>query len=76
MRGALNVCGNTPIILIADGPTLGGYLCALTVINSDLWKIGQGTPSRDSIRFDYCTLDEAVELRKTQKSMFTEASIV
>ena len=34
IRGALNVCGNTPILLIADGPTLGGYMCALTVINA------------------------------------------
>lgn len=75
MRGALNVCGNTPIILIADGPTLGGYLCALTVINADLWKIGQGTPSRDLIKFDYCTLEEAVDARKKQKELFTEASL-
>ena len=26
IRGTMNVCGNTPILLIADGPTLGGYL--------------------------------------------------
>ena len=76
MRGALNVCGNTPIILIADGPTLGGYLCALTVINADLWKIGQGTPSRDFIKFDYCTPEEAVEARKKQKALFTEESLI
>jgi len=76
MRGALNVCGNTPIILIADGPTLGGYLCALTVINADLWKIGQGTPSRDFIKFDLCTQDEAIEARREQKALFTEASVV
>jgi len=72
MRGALNVCGNTLIILIADGPTLGGYMCALTVINADLWKVGQGTPARDFIKFEYYTQDEAVEARKKQKAMFTE----
>lgn len=75
MRGALNICGNTPIILIADGPTLGGYMCSLSVINADLWKIGQGTPSRDFIKFEYCTQDEAIEARKKQKSLFTEKSI-
>jgi len=75
MRGALNVCGNTPIILIADGPTLGGYFCALTVINADLWKIGQGTPSRDFIKFDLCTQDEATEARREQKALFTEESL-
>lgn len=75
MRGALNVCGNTPIILIADGPTLGGYLCALTVINADLWKIGQGTPSRDFIKFDLCTQDEATGARREQKTLFTDGSL-
>jgi len=75
MRGALNVCGNTPIILIADGPSLGGYLCALTVINADLWKIGQGTPSRDFIKFDLCTQDEATVARREQKALFTDASL-
>lgn len=73
--GAVNVCGNTPIILIADGPTLGGYMCTLTVINADLWKIGQGTPARDFIQFDYCTLEEALEARKKQASLFTEDSL-
>ena len=71
----INVCGNTPIILIADGPTLGGYLCALQVVYADLWKIGQGTPARDYIRFVYCTQEEAIEARAKQKAMFQEESI-
>jgi len=75
MRGALNVCGDTPIILIADGPTLGGYLCALSVINADLWKVGQGTPVRDFIKFELCSQEEAVEARKQQKALFAEASL-
>jgi allophanate hydrolase subunit 2 len=76
MRGALNICGDTPIILIADGPTLGGYMCALSVIYADLWKVGQGTPSRDYIRFEYCSQDEALEARRQQKALFTEKSLV
>jgi biotin-dependent carboxylase-like uncharacterized protein len=75
IRGALNVCGNTPILLIADGPTLGGYMCALTVINSDLWKIGQGTPGRDYIRFAYCTQEEAIQARKQQREWLSEKSL-
>lgn len=75
IRGALNVCGNTPIILIADGPTLGGYLCALQVIYADLWKIGQGTPARDFIKFEYCTQEQATQARKDQKALYTEASL-
>lgn len=75
IRGALNICGNTPILLIADGPTLGGYMCALTVINADLWKIGQGTPGRDFIRFAYCTQEEAIEARRQQREWLSEKSL-
>lgn len=75
MRGCLNICGNTPALLIADGPTLGGYMCALSVINADLWKIGQGTPSRDFVKFIYCTQDEAVQARIDQRALFTEKSL-
>jgi biotin-dependent carboxylase-like uncharacterized protein len=73
--GALNVCGNTPILLIADGPTLGGYLCSLSVIYADLWMIGQGTPGRDYVRFAYCTQDEAVKARGDQREWLSEQSL-
>ncbi|NTU48343.1 MAG: allophanate hydrolase, partial [Syntrophobacteraceae bacterium] len=73
--GALNVCGNTPILLIADGPTLGGYLCSLSVIYADLWMIGQGTPGRDFVRFAYCTQDEAVKARGDQREWLSEQSL-
>lgn len=75
MRGALNICGNTPVLLIADGPTLGGYMCALSVINADLWKVGQGTPARDFIKFQAATQEEATQARRDQKKLFTEASL-
>ena len=75
MRGALNVCGNTPVLLIGDGPTLGGYMCVLSVINADLWKVGQGTPSRDFIKFALCTQEEAVEARRAQRALFDEKSL-
>jgi len=76
MRGALNICGNTPVLLVADGPTLGGYMCAISVINADLWKVGQGTPSRDFIKFQVATQEEATQARIDQKKLFTEASVV
>jgi len=75
IRGALNICGNTPILLIADGPTLGGYMVALQVIYADLWKIGQGTPGRDFIKFAYCTQEEAVQARKDQKEWLSTKSL-
>jgi biotin-dependent carboxylase-like uncharacterized protein len=75
IRGALNICGNTPILLIADGPTLGGYMCALNVINADLWKVGQGAPGRDYIKFQLSSQEEAVAERKKQKQLLSEASL-
>ncbi len=75
IRGTLNICGDTPIILIGDGPTLGGYVNVMHVINADLWKIGQGTPARDSFKFSYITREGAIEERKKQKALYTEASI-
>lgn len=75
IRGALNICGNTPILLIADGPTLGGYMCALNVINADLWKVGQGAPSRDFIKFLIAGQEEATQARIEQKKLLSEASL-
>jgi biotin-dependent carboxylase-like uncharacterized protein len=75
MRGALNICGNTPVLLIADGPTLGGYMCALSVINADLWKVGQGTPARDFIKFQVATQEEATQARIEQKKLLSEDSL-
>jgi biotin-dependent carboxylase-like uncharacterized protein len=76
IRGALNICGNTPILLIADGPTLGGYMCALNVINADLWKVGQGTPSRDFIRFQLSSQEEAIQARIDQNKLLSENSLI
>ena len=65
--GAKTSAANTPILLVADGPTLGGYMCALNVINADLWKVGQGAPGRDFIQFQLSSQEEAIEERKKQK---------
>ena len=48
--GAINVSGDTPIILGPDGPSLGGFACPLTVVSTQRWKLGQIKPG-DQIRF-------------------------
>jgi biotin-dependent carboxylase-like uncharacterized protein len=75
IRGTLNICGNTPILLVADGPTLGGYMCALNVINADLWKVGQGTPNRDHIQFQLSNQDEATQARIEQNKLLSKNSL-
>ena len=76
MRGAINVTGNTPSLLIADGPTLGGFVCVANVIYADLWKIGQGIPSRDKVKFKLTTVEEAVAARRDRIAMLAAEDLV
>lgn len=39
--GAVNFTGDMPVILMVDGPSLGGFVCAATIVSTELWKIGQ-----------------------------------
>ncbi|ANW65532.1 urea amidolyase [Mycobacterium sp. djl-10] len=48
--GALDFTGDTPILLGPDGPSLGGFVCPLTVVRADRWKLGQLAPG-DAVRF-------------------------
>ncbi|MFC9475120.1 5-oxoprolinase/urea amidolyase family protein [Nocardia sp. NPDC056952] len=48
--GALDFTGDTPILLGPDGPSLGGFVCPVTVVAADRWKLGQLTPG-DKVRF-------------------------
>ncbi|GAA3183903.1 hypothetical protein GCM10020255_079360 [Rhodococcus baikonurensis] len=48
--GALDFTGDTPILLGPDGPSLGGFVCPITVVSADRWKLGQLAPG-NKIRF-------------------------
>jgi len=48
--GALDLTGDTPILLGPDGPSLGGFVCPVTVVTGDRWKLGQLAPG-DTVRF-------------------------
>lgn len=60
--GALNVSGDTPILLGPDGPSLGGFACPLTVTRAHRWKLGQIRPG-DEVRFVPVTDAGAAALR-------------
>lgn len=60
--GAVNFTGTTPVILTADGPSLGGFVCMATVASADMWKIGQAKPG-DKVCFKIATLAAADALR-------------
>jgi KipI family sensor histidine kinase inhibitor len=47
-----------PIVMLADGPTTGGYPKLATVLSADLPLIAQLVPGVDSVRFEAVALDE------------------
>jgi urea carboxylase len=48
--GSVDFTGDMPVILGPDGPSLGGFVCPATIIEADLWKLGQLRPG-DRVRF-------------------------
>ncbi|KPY35283.1 Urea amidolyase-related protein [Pseudomonas syringae pv. papulans] len=48
--GAVDFTGDMPVILGPDGPSLGGFVCSVTIIEADLWQLGQ-LKAGDRVRF-------------------------
>ncbi len=63
--GSINFTGDMPVILTKDGPSLGGFVCPVTIVKGELWKVGQVKPG-DKIRFVRMSFDEALNLEKAQ----------
>ena len=63
--GSINFTGDMPVILTKDGPSLGGFVCPVTIVKAELWKVGQVKPG-DKIRFKRMSFDDALNLEKAQ----------
>jgi urea carboxylase len=63
--GSINFTGDSPVILTRDGPSLGGFVCPITIAKAELWKVGQVRPG-DRIRFRRIGYDEAAALERLQ----------
>ena len=72
--GAVNLCGQTPIILVNDGPSTGGFINPYTVPSAAFWKLAQSKPG-DVYRFRTVTVDEAQDQRRAINRLIAEASI-
>lgn len=66
--GAVDFTGDMPVILGPDGPSLGGFVCPVTIAHAELWKLGQLKPG-DKIRFKPLVLEQAQDLEKRQNAL-------
>ena len=64
--GTVDFTGDMPVILGPDGPSLGGFVCPATVIQADLWKLGQ-LKAGSKVRFKRVSITDAVDLEACQK---------
>ena len=63
--GSVNFTGDMPVILTRDGPSLGGFVCPVTIAKAELWKVGQAKPG-DRIRFKPIAFDDALAREQAQ----------
>lgn len=64
--GAVDYTGDMPVILGPDGPSLGGFVCPVTIVQAELWKMGQLRPG-DKVRFRQISLAIAERLEEQQE---------
>lgn len=69
--GTVDFTGDMPVILGPDGPSLGGFVCPATVVQADLWKLGQ-LRAGDKIRFVPVSIETAVQMEKALKNSVSQ----
>ena len=68
--GAVDFTGDMPVILGPDGPSLGGFVCPVTIVQAELWKMGQLRPG-DTVRFIPLAPDQAEAMERQQEESLT-----
>jgi len=63
--GSIDFTGDMPVILGPDGPSLGGFVCPATIVQAELWKLGQLCPG-DTVRFHCIGVEEARRREQAQ----------
>jgi urea carboxylase len=63
--GTIDFTGDMPILLGPDGPSLGGFVCPATIVQAELWKLGQ-LKAGDLVHFNRVTLAEAQAMEVAQ----------
>ena len=73
--GAINLAGQTPIILVNDGPSMGGFVNPYTVPRGAFWKLGQSKPG-EIYRFKAVSVEEAQALAHEMNEICDERSVI
>jgi urea carboxylase len=63
--GSVDFTGDMPVLLGPDGPSLGGFVCPATIVQAELWKLGQLKPG-DTVRFKRLNLEQANTMQRDQ----------
>ncbi len=71
--GAIDFTGDMPVILGPDGPSLGGFVCPVTICLADLWMTGQLRPG-DRVRFHAVTPAQGRQLLLAQDAAIASLS--
>ncbi|MBW6494120.1 MAG: urea carboxylase [Burkholderiaceae bacterium] len=71
--GAVDFTGDMPVILGPDGPSLGGFVCPATIVQAELWKMGQLRPG-DTVRFKRLSQAQAERLEAAQDAAIATCS--
>jgi len=72
--GAVDFTGDMPVILGPDGPSLGGFVCPVTIVHAELWKMGQLRPG-DTVRFRFMSLEQANHLERLQDATIAQLKL-
>ena len=76
--GAVDFTGDMPVILGPDGPSLGGFVCPVTIIEADLWQLGQ-LKAGDKLRFvpvDVLTARQLAQAADAECASLAPAAVV
>ena len=69
--GTIDFTGDMPIMLGPDGPSLGGFVCPGTIVQAELWKLGQ-FKANDTVTFKRLTLAQAEAMEQQQDAFLTD----
>jgi len=73
--GGVNLGGQTPIILLMDGYSLGGLINPFTIPTAALWKVGQACPG-EKLFFRKVSVADAQALHRQMNAACTRDSLV